>query len=66
MTRHINITEYRVDKSGRPVTDYRHLDVCSRLKRKAGKRIRPAKSRVQQSAGNNAAHCSAVEPEHRL
>ena len=45
MTRRIFIKSgYRIDKAGRLVPCDRHLNVSLRLKRRASKRIRPAKS----------------------
>jgi hypothetical protein len=38
MTRRIKITGYRL-KGGKLVPDDRHLDVCTRLKRKGRKRV---------------------------
>jgi len=38
--RKIRIPGFKLDKAGRPVPDERRLDVSTRLKRKAGKRVR--------------------------
>jgi hypothetical protein len=41
MTGHkVRIPGYRLDRHGKPVRDERKLDVSTRLKRKAGKRVR--------------------------
>jgi hypothetical protein len=45
VTRRIKITGYRL-KAGKLVPCLKHLDVSTRLKRQASKRIRPAKSRA--------------------
>lgn len=34
---------YRIDKAGKIVKDVRRLDVSTRLKQKASKRVRPAR-----------------------
>jgi hypothetical protein len=44
MTGHrIRIPGFRLDKHGRPVRDERRLDVSTRLKRKASKKVRVAR-----------------------
>jgi len=45
MTRKIPIKGYRVDKAGKLVPSYKHLPVNLRLRKRASKRVRVAKSR---------------------
>jgi hypothetical protein len=38
--RRIQLKDFRVDKHGKLVRDERRLDVCTRLKRRASKKVR--------------------------